>query len=315
MGVDVIVVGAGVVGLTAAVRLQQRGARVTVCTADPPERLVSTVAAAVWYPTHTDADPRVLAWAAASYEEFRRQAGDGVPGVLLRRTRMFQRRTADELPWWTAAAGDVTVHDAPAPYARELRFVAPLAEMTTYLAWLRQRVVDGGGQVTSRRVDRLDDLFAEAPVVVNAAGLAAGALCGDPTVLPIRGQVVLVGNPGLTESVRDEEHPEGTAYVHPRSRDVVLGGSYEPGRDDLDPDPEIRAGILRRCLALVPELSLAPLLGERIGLRPGRPAGPRIEAEARPGGRLVHAYGHGGAGMTLAWGGADEICALAFAGD
>ncbi|WDZ83344.1 FAD-dependent oxidoreductase [Micromonospora cathayae] len=314
MVADVIVVGAGVVGLTAAVRLQERGARVTVLTADPPERLVSTVAAAVWYPTHTDADPRVLDWATVTYQEFRRQAGDGVPGVLLRRTRMLQRRAGDGLPWWAAAAGDVTVRDGTAPYARELRFVAPLAEMTTYLDWLRQRVVDGGGQVTHRRVDRLDDLFAEAPVVVNAAGLAAGALCGDPTVLPIRGQIVLVANPGLDESVRDEEHPDGTAYVHPRSRDVVLGGSYQPGRADLDPDPELRAGILRRCLALVPELAVAPVLGERIGLRPGREGGPRVEAENRPGGRLVHAYGHGGAGMTLSWGCADEVCALALAG-
>lgn len=312
--VDVVVVGGGIVGLTAAVRLQEQGARVTVRTADPPERLVSTVAAAVWYPTHTDADPRVLAWAAASYREFRRQAAAGVPGVLLRPTRMFQRHTDDHLPWWAAAAGAVTAHEAPAPYARELRFVAPLAEMTTYLAGLRQRVVGGGGKLIHHRVDRLDDLFAEAPVVVNATGLAAGALCGDPDVHPVRGQIVLVANPGLTESVRDEEDPDGITYVHPRSRDVVLGGTYEPGREDLTPDPAVRAGILRRAVALVPALADAPVLGDRVGLRPGRRGGPRVEAETRPGGRLVHAYGHGGAGMTLAWGCADEVCALALAG-
>src|SRR5215217_4311853 len=75
---DVIVVGGGIVGLTAALRVQQRGARVTVLSADPAPRLVSAVAAAVWYPTHTDADPRVLRWAAATLEEFSRQATDGV---------------------------------------------------------------------------------------------------------------------------------------------------------------------------------------------------------------------------------------------
>ena len=38
------------------------------------------------------------------------------------------------------------------------------------------------------------------------------------------------------------------------------------------------------------------------GLRPFRPAGFRVEAEALGDGRLVHNYGHGGAGWTLAWG-------------
>lgn len=307
---DVIVVGGGIVGLTTAVRLQQHGARVTVLTADPPQRLVSTVAAAVWYPTHTDADPRVLAWAAASYQEFCRQAADGVPGVLRRPTRMFQRRPVDGLPWWAEAAGEVQAVDAPAPYTRELRFVAPMAETATYLDWLVDRLRHGGGELVRRRVERLDDLFAEAPVVVNATGMAAGALCGDPTVYPARGQVVLVGNPGLAVSFRDEEDPAGMTYVHPRSRDVVLGGSFEVGRDNLEPDPAIRAGILRRALALVPELAVAPVIGEKVGLRPARTDGPRVEVERRADGLLVHNYGHGGAGMTLSWGCADEVCAL-----
>src|SRR5581483_3236749 len=48
--VDVVVVGAGIAGLTSAVRLQQAGASVAVVTADEPEHTVSAVAAAVWYP-------------------------------------------------------------------------------------------------------------------------------------------------------------------------------------------------------------------------------------------------------------------------
>jgi D-amino-acid oxidase len=308
---DVIVVGGGIVGLTAAVRLQQRGARVTVLTADPASQLVSTVAAAVWYPTHTDADPRVLRWAGATCAEFRRQAADGVPGVVLRRTRMLQRGPVTGLPWWASAAGDVRVLDAPGPYTRELRFAVPLVEMGVYLDWLEHRITAGGGRVVRRRVRSLDDLFAEAPVVVNATGLAAADLCGDRAVFPVRGHLVLVANPGLDESVRDEDDPAGITYVHPRSADVVLGGTYEPGRADTGPDPEARDGILRRCIALVPELAAAAVLGERIGLRPARRGGPRVESQTRPGGRLVHAYGHGGTGMTLSWGCADEVGALA----
>jgi D-amino-acid oxidase len=307
---EVLVVGGGVIGLTAAVRLQERGAAVTVWTAHDPGATVSSVAAAVWYPTRVAADPRVLRWAADTYAEFRRQIDAGVPGTLLRRTRMLLRHPIAGPPWWASAAGGVEVCAAAAPYRHELRYAAPFAEMDVYLAWLRDRVTGAGGRIERRRLTRLDE--ARAPVVVNATGLAAGGLCADRDVQPARGHVVLVDNPGLDESVRDEDDPAGVTYVHPRSRDVVLGGTFETGRGDLAPDPAEAAAIVRRCVALVPELAGARVRGEKIGLRPVRHGGPRVGAEpAAGGGRLVHAYGHGGAGMTLAWGCADEVADLA----
>jgi D-amino-acid oxidase len=311
---EVIVVGGGVIGLTAAIRLQQRGARVTVLTDHDLRDTVSAVAAAVWYPTRTDADPRVLRWAAATMREFQGQHASGVPGLTLRRTRMLLRRRVEELPWWASATGDAALLDAGLPYAQEVRFTAPLAEMETYLLWLSEQVAAAGGRIERRRVAGLGAVTAEAPVVVNATGLAAGRLCDDPDVHAVRGQVVLVENPGLDVSVRDEENPAGHTYVHPRSRDVVLGGTFDAGRPDLTPDPAESAAIVARCTALVPRLAGARILGERIGLRPVRRGGPRVAAETVPGGgRLVHAYGHGGAGMTLSWGCADEVADLALA--
>jgi D-amino-acid oxidase len=300
---DVIVVGAGVIGLTAALRLQERGADVTVWTADDPAATVSGIAAAVWYPTRTDADPRVLGWAAGTYAEFRRQIKSGVPGTLLRRTRMLLRHPAAELPWWAPAAGHVELRGAPRPYANALIFEAPLAEMPVYLGWLRTKI----RRIERRRIASLDEATAEAPIVVNATGLAARRLCGDARVHPMRGHVVIVENPGLAESVRDEDHPAGPAYVHPRSSDVVLGGSFDDGRDDTGPDPEEAARIVERATELVPRLAGAKILGDRIGLRPVRAGGPRVERD----GNIVHAYGHGGAGMTLSWGCAEEVARLA----
>ena len=294
---DVIVVGGGIIGLTAAVRLREAGADVEVWSPVDPAATVSAVAAAVWYPTHTDYDPRVLAWGRATYDEFTRQAERGVPGVLLRPTRNLEFATGDDLPWWAPA--DVVVGPAAAPYGREVRFTAPLAEMSAYLPWL-------AGQVTVRRrgVASLDEALAAAPVVVNATGLAAGRLCGDPAVYPARGQIVLLRNPGITASVRAEGDPD--TYVHPRTADVVCGGTFEIGQQDLTPSPRVRAAILERARRLVPDLAGAEVVGERVGLRPCRRGGPRVAAQ----GRIVHAYGHGGAGMTLCWGTADEVARL-----
>ncbi|GAA2347913.1 FAD-dependent oxidoreductase [Dactylosporangium salmoneum] len=316
---DVIVLGAGVIGLTSAVRLLESGARVRVLTADDPARTVSRLAAAVWYPTRTSPDPRILAWAHATYDELMGQADAGIPGVARRPTRMLVRDDAAiegqdgtggeaGAPWWSAAVPDFTMHPG------EWRFTVPSVEMEPYLAWLVERVRDLGGEVTRGRVDRLADLDGQAGAVVNATGLAARDLAQDPAVFPARGQIVGVANPGLVTSVRDEEHPGGMTYVHPRSRDVVLGGTFEPDEWSETPDPATTAAILRRCAELVPELEGARLLWEAAGLRPARHGGPRVEADpvALPGAgtRIVHAYGHGGAGVTLSWGCADEVVRL-----
>ena len=290
-----IVLGGGIIGLTAAVRLGAAGADVAVWSPVDPLDTVSAVAAAAWYPTRTAYDPRVLAWAGATYEEFRRQAAAGVPGVLLRPTRNLG--AAGDRPWWAPAAGDVTVTGG------EIRFVAPLVEMGVYLPWLRSRV-----RFVRRGVDRLAEAFGAAPIVVNATGLAARRLVPDPAVHPARGQIVLVANPGIDTSVRGVGEP--TTYVHPRSRDVVLGGTFQPGDWNTTPDPATREAILARCRGLVPALAGAPVVGEKVGLRPVRHGGPRVAAVAAEGGTIVHAYGHGGAGMTLSWGCADEIVRL-----
>jgi D-amino-acid oxidase len=284
---DVVVVGAGVIGLTAAIRLARAGADVEVWSAVDPVDTVSAVAAAVWYPTRMARDPRVRRWALDAYAEFTRQAAAGVPGLMLRPTRNLGY-DGTSVPWW--APPGTSVVDG------EVRFVAPLAEMGAYLPWLRDQV-----RLVRRRVDRLDEALTAAPTVVNATGLAARELAGDPAVHPARGQIVLVANPGLETSIRSDGH-----YVHPRRRDVVLGGTFEEDDWRTEPDPATREAILAACRALAPELAGAAVLGEKVGLRPVRHGGPRVAAD----GPVIHAYGHGGAGMTLSWGCADEIVRL-----
>ena len=66
---------------------------------------------------------------------------------------------------------------------------------------------------------------------------------------------------------------------------------------------------LRRCIAIEPRLSEAEILEHKVGLRPGRPA-VRLEGEQRPDGLVIHNYGHGGAGVTLSWGCAEDVVRL-----
>jgi D-amino-acid oxidase len=130
----------------------------------------------------------------------------------------------------------------------------------------------------------------------------------------VRGQVVVVENPGLREFFAEEP---GSAtelrYVLPHRDTVVLGGTAEPDRTDLAPRPEVARRILARCTEVVPALAGARVVAHRVGLRPVRDQ-VRLEEEARDGGRVIHNYGHGGGGVTLSWGCAREVTARAEAG-
>jgi D-amino-acid oxidase len=285
---DVVVVGGGIIGLTAALRLAEAGAAVEVWSDRAPAETVSAVAAAVWYPSHTEALERTAGWAEVTYDELTRQAVAGVPGVRLVPTVNIDRRE----PWWARSAGFVSV-----------AFTAPAVQMDVYLAWLVGRLRESGVALLNRQIRNLDQV-PEGRLVVNATGLAARHLAPDEAVHPVRGQVVITGNPGLTTSIRDEET---STYIHPRPHDVVLGGTFEPDNTDLTPNEAIKQEIMARCVRLVPELAGAAVLGEKVGLRPARHGGPRLERR----GRIIHTYGHGGAGVTLCWGCAEEVVRLA----
>jgi D-amino-acid oxidase len=296
----VVVVGAGVVGLTAAVCLREAGVAADVVAREAPQDTTSAVAAALWYPYRALPAQRVTAWSAAGYEALSALAAVAGSGVrMLAGTELLAPDAPD--PWWRDAVPGL------ARTREGLRFVAPAVDMSVHLPWLVGRLRALGGAIDRRHVAAFDELDADA--VVNCAGLGARELAGDASLTAVRGQVVRVAAPGVQEWLLDQSDPERLVYVVPRERDVVLGGTAQEGAEDRTADPATTAAIRARCAALVPALRDAPVVGVAVGLRPARPT-VRLEAE----GRVVHCYGHGGAGVTLAWGCAVEVAALLGAG-
>ena len=96
----VIVVGAGVIGLSCAVRLLEHGHRVDVLARDLPLETTSAVAAALWYPYRAYPFERVTAWSAATFAELSRLARDERTGVRVRRGTELHRSRAPD-PWWS----------------------------------------------------------------------------------------------------------------------------------------------------------------------------------------------------------------------
>jgi D-amino-acid oxidase len=295
----VIVVGAGVVGLTCAVRLLEAGHRVDIVARDLPAETTSAVAAAIWYPYRAFPPDRVTAWAARSFEVLTGLSDDPATGVrMVPGTEVLAEPSV--LPWWAAAVpGLARAAALPEGYADGWSFTTPVVEMPVHLAWLRTRVLELGGTVTRLAVPALPD---GGDVVVNCSGLGARLLAADLSLTPVRGQVVVVDQVGIDRWWLDAAAP---TYVVPRSRDVVVGGTDEEGEWGRTPSPETAAAILERATRLVPELAGARVLRHKVGLRPARPA-VRLERI----GRVVHCYGHGGAGVTLSWGCAEDVAGL-----
>ncbi|MDO5629600.1 MAG: FAD-dependent oxidoreductase [Mobilicoccus sp.] len=309
----VIVVGAGVTGLSCAVRLLEAGHEVHVLARDLPPETTSAVSAALWYPYKATLQPRVQEWGARAYEVFTELADIEGTGVRLRRGTEMLRSAAPDPTWVHGLRDYARTDDASEPYVASRSFVSPVADMSIYLPWLRTRVAELGGTVT--RLPLADLPRPEHGVVVNTAGLGARGLAHDSTITPNRGQVVVVAQFGLTEWSLDDAGP---TYLVPREETVIVGGTALDDEWNVQPDPALAPGFLARAHdlllhtgdpALADRLRRADVLAHRVGLRPVRPT-VRLEEEVQGSTRVIHCYGHGGAGMTLSWGCAEDVTAL-----
>jgi D-amino-acid oxidase len=307
---QVTVVGAGVVGLTAALALTEAGHDVHVVAAVTGQATTSGAAGAIWLPFRAGPPAAVNRWAARTRDWLETLAAiEPDAGVDLLDVVLLDDGAR---PWWADAVGPLARAPAPitgAPAA--WRFRAPRIDPRLHLPWLAARLPRA---VEQARVTRLADVPGDA--VVNATGLGARALTGDTALIGVYGQV-LVTEPGALDagvSISDDRDDDALFYTIPRASrpglaaEVVIGGCALPRPDDdpLVPDAAIRARVERHAAAL--GLRPGAVLRERAGLRPVRPE-VRVERDPHDP-RVIHDYGHGGAGYTLARGCAEDVVAL-----
>ena len=193
----------------------------------------------------------------------------------------------DSPPEWLDLLADhrlLGAGELPPGFASGWQYTAPVVTMPVYLEYLLARYAAAGGSIEIETVSSLSAV--DAPVVVNCTGVGARKLAGDPSVVPVRGQVVVVRNPGIDEFyINHALHGYDYVYPFPHGDLVLLGGTAEEEAWDLPPRPEVSARILRDTAAVFPQLNGAEVVAERVGLRPDRPT-VRLEAESLPGGRV-----------------------------
>ena len=308
---DVLVIGSGVIGLTTGICLAEAGLSVRIRTAAEAAHTTSVAAGAVWGAVKVGPPDRVLGWGQAGLETLTKLAAEPGTGVRIGAGREISHHPLEPY-YWTSLLTDLrlcTEAELPGDYAHGWHYTAPLVNMPIYLEYLRTRFAQAGGAIEVAPAGSLSELAGTAPVVVNCTGVAAHHLVPDPAVVPVRGQVVIAANPGIEEFLinRDPEPPWIT-YMFPHGDEIVLGGTNDEGNWDTEPQDDVAERILASCAAIDSRLRDVKVLGSRVGLRPCRPE-VRLESEPLGGGVLWHNYGHGGAGVSMAWGCAAEIAA------
>jgi len=215
--------------------------------------------------------------------------------------------------------------------------LAPVIDTDKAMTWLRSLVEAKGGQfvtetITGDLLDQEDDLLSRfgADAIINCTGLAGSELAGDKTCYPIRGGLIRVMNDGKDFPKVNEaliiaaDGVNEIVFLVPRNDNILLiGGCTQPHewKLDLTLDSPIIKRMRARCEAFLPGLKNARLDPEypfAQGLRPFRQRNVRVERELRPKitrgrktvSRIVHSYGHGGAGWSLSFGCAGDVALL-----
>lgn len=262
---DCAVLGCGVAGLSTARLLQLRGYNPTIYTRDVPPSTTSNVAGGLWEPVSLYDLPRVT-------PEFRRQFTEAARFAF----RYYQSLAGERygvrwLQLYTLSTGGPYRPPAPENPASDIETLYPesrqldasenpfrvpyayrrysmLIEPAIYLNTLLRDYYLSGGRIVIRNFAAPADVRALAePLIFNCTGLGARALFGDEELVPIRGQLVfLLPQPEVNYMTLGPAN----IYMFPRHDGILLGGSFDRGDANLEPDPAITARILNDSRAL-----------------------------------------------------------------
>jgi len=312
---SVAIIGAGVSGVTCGVVFAERGFRTAIFAERIGQRTTSGAAAALWFPYDAQPADKVIPWALATYKVLVDLTKDPRSGVSMIELRQYCRTGQIQIPDWadlfvisTEVEKSLTI--SASIFKSGFSLSVPLMDTTIYLDYLADRFQKAGGEINAGvRFEKLEDVDPKFDLVINCAGIGARELVHDVDLEPHRGQVAIVPKIDKMKcAIVCDDDP--LMYAIPRTNDCVFGGTNEVS-DNLEADPVATKAIVSEC-AQVLKMESPRVLRERVGLRPFRKSGVRLEAGKLSDGRtVIHNYGHGGSGFTLSWGCAENVFEIA----
>ena len=258
------VIGAGVMGLTTARMMQDRGWQVTIHTRDLPPDTTSNVAGGQWSPTSVyDRDHPLPPGFMDQFRSAARFASRHYQNLVGPRYGVswfsnYQVYTGqaggDEDDDGASSGSDINPDLYPqtrllGPGEHPFRPPNMLHFYTLFIdpgVYLRQMLDDfhqAGGQVRiTDFTDRGHVLSLAEPVIFNCSGLGSRTLFQDTELIPAKGQLVVL----LPQAEVGYLLINGGLYMFPRRDGILLGGTFERDEWSLEPDPEAGRRIISR---------------------------------------------------------------------
>jgi D-amino-acid oxidase len=260
------VIGCGVVGLSTARLLQQRGYAPTIYAREMPPATTSNIAGGLWDPVTVYDTPRVT-------PEFRHQFGEAARFAF----RRYQSLAGDPygvrwMPLYSMSrSGPHNTPEAESPYApvetlypeakqlsaAENPFAVPfvyrrysmLIEPAIYLNALVRDFQVAGGRIVVREFAEACSLMAiPERLIFNCTGLGSRKLFNDTELTPIRGQLTfLLPQP----EVEYMTVGPGDIYMFPRHDGILLGGTHEHDSWNTEVDEATVERVLRQNAAVL----------------------------------------------------------------
>ncbi|GMT13294.1 hypothetical protein PFISCL1PPCAC_4591 [Pristionchus fissidentatus] len=312
----IVVVGAGVIGLSTAVELQQvlPGTEIQIVAARFSPDLTSDVAAGIWRPyisrfTVPELENQVLSSAFIRFTALARNQECGI----IRQSGYDVTRNVDAPPppfmAFVRGLRELSreeIDEFGKEYKKGWFYTTYGIQTTVFIRYLTKEFLANGGKFVQRELKSLEELNEDFDIIINCCGLGSRRLLGEEKLYPIRGQVVRVRAPAVKHFFMDDDD-----YILLNRDFVVLGATHDKGSWDLSVNEETTRSIMERNEKIFPELKYAEILSVHVGLRPFREE-IRLEKEIKmtEKGRkvvLIHNYGHGGSGVTLSLGCAEQV--------
>lgn len=323
---DVVVVGAGLIGLTCATAVAREGLRVLVISSRE-EGAASAASAGILAPSVGETPPSVRTLGLASrdmYPEYAHalasRTGLPVPLALTgiveiardeAEAAALQSSLPEKTEWLDAGAlreiepslgraigGTVHGGDGWVDAVALLNAVAMDARRDPGVRLREERVTRIRPAGRAIGVELQSGARVEAPSVVIAAGAWAGGIAGLPRslpIVPVRGQMLSFAGDAPRRVIMGTR-----GYVVPRGTQSLVGSTMEEVGFDAGPTADGEMLLRKVAAELCPPLGSTPVRAHWAGLRPVTPdllpvVGPDPDCEG-----LLYACGHSKNGVLLA---------------